>query len=156
MKYLDKKKAEEILIENRIVLKDNNGELYFYTDITPNKVIEAMEEYHLFREKEDVRREGKGAEEIYEWLKSQKYQTEQGEQEYKMYFDIDMPKITNDALIYFSLPAKQNVTDEDIEKWANDDIADHWKHGGGAEYDLIYNARIRGAKAHRDGQIPKK
>ena len=52
-----------------------------------------------------------------------------------------------------SLPKEQSVSDEDIEKWANDDIADHWKHGGGVEYDLIYNARIRGAKAMRDNKI---
>jgi hypothetical protein len=30
---------------------------------------------------------------ILTWLKAQNYQTEQGEQEYKMYFDVDMPKI---------------------------------------------------------------
>lgn len=27
------------------------------------------------------------------WLSNQKYQTEQGEQEYMMYFDVDVPKI---------------------------------------------------------------
>ena len=52
--------------------------------------------------------------------------------------------------------SQSQPSDEDIEKWANDDIADHWKHGGGVEYDLIYNARIRGAKALRDGKISTK
>jgi hypothetical protein len=35
----------------------------------------------------------KTAKEIYEWLKNQNYQTEIGEQEYRMYYAIDMPKI---------------------------------------------------------------
>jgi hypothetical protein len=30
---------------------------------------------------------------IYQWLKDQKYQTEYGEQEYTMYYSVDMPKI---------------------------------------------------------------
>ena len=31
--------------------------------------------------------------EIFTWLKEEKFQTEQGEQEYTMMFEIDMPKI---------------------------------------------------------------
>lgn len=34
--------------------------------------------------------------EIYEWLDNQKYQTDIGEQEYRMYYAIDMPKILED------------------------------------------------------------
>jgi len=40
--------------------------------------------------------------EIFLWLQKQKYQTEQGEQEYKMYFDVDMPKIIKAAIAHFS------------------------------------------------------
>lgn len=36
--------------------------------------------------------------EVFQWLNDQKYQTEQGDQEYKMYFDVDMPKIINTAI----------------------------------------------------------
>ena len=35
---------------------------------------------------------------ILKWLQSKKYQTERGEQEYKMYFDVDMPKIIRAAI----------------------------------------------------------
>lgn len=38
--------------------------------------------------------------EIFEWLRKQGYQTDYGEQEYRMYFDVDMPKILNDFLAY--------------------------------------------------------
>jgi hypothetical protein len=31
--------------------------------------------------------------EVWEWLKEQTFQTEQGEQEYRMYYDIDMTEI---------------------------------------------------------------
>ena len=31
--------------------------------------------------------------EVYKWLREQKFQTDQGEQEYTMYFDVDMPEI---------------------------------------------------------------
>jgi hypothetical protein len=34
--------------------------------------------------------------EIFQWLKEQGYQKEEGPQEYSMYFDIDMPKILED------------------------------------------------------------
>ncbi|MCP4649730.1 MAG: hypothetical protein GY853_06575 [PVC group bacterium] len=33
---------------------------------------------------------------VFKWLKSQKYQTDMGDQEYRMYFDVDMPKILED------------------------------------------------------------
>ena len=39
--------------------------------------------------------------EIYRWLKDQQFQTEQGPQEYKMYFDVDMPKILKRFAEYF-------------------------------------------------------
>ena len=34
--------------------------------------------------------------EIFQWLKEQGYQKEEGPQEYWMYFDVDMPKILED------------------------------------------------------------
>jgi hypothetical protein len=40
--------------------------------------------------------------EIITWLRKQKYQTEIGEQEYRMYFDVDMPKIIRAAIAHFS------------------------------------------------------
>lgn len=40
--------------------------------------------------------------EILSWLQKQRYQTERGEQEYKMYFDVDMPKIIKAAIAHFS------------------------------------------------------
>lgn len=33
--------------------------------------------------------------EIFTWLKEQNFQTSEGEQEYTMYFSVDMPKILN-------------------------------------------------------------
>jgi len=48
--------------------------------------------------------------EVFEWLKKQNYQTERGEQEYIMYFDVDMPKILNDFLAY-----KKNSFTQDKE-----------------------------------------
>jgi len=52
---------------------------------------------------------------------------------------------------FASLPAK-SVTDEDIERWANEYAS---KTGGGLWGDY-YRSACAGAKAHRDGQIPKK
>ena len=52
---------------------------------------------------------------VLEWLQKKKYQTERGEQEYLMYFDVDMPKILNAFLQDFaSKPtvAKREVSDE--------------------------------------------
>ena len=40
--------------------------------------------------------------EIITWLRKQNYQTEIGEQEYTMYFDVDMPKIIRAAIAHFS------------------------------------------------------
>ena len=40
--------------------------------------------------------------EIITWLRKQNYQTEIGEQEYTMYFDVDMPKIIREAIAHFS------------------------------------------------------
>ena len=40
--------------------------------------------------------------EIITWLRKQNYQTEMGEQEYRMYFDVDMPKIIRAAITHFS------------------------------------------------------
>ena len=72
----------------------------------------------------------KTTEEIYKWLKSQNYQTEFGEQEYRMYYAIDMPKILeayhesrmkeipeidNDAILTLPLDVP---SDEEIEKKA--------------------------------------
>ena len=37
---------------------------------------------------------------IYKFLEEKNYQTEHGEQEYKMYFDVDMPRILNDFVEY--------------------------------------------------------
>lgn len=45
------------------------------------------------------------------WLKEQKFQTEQGEQEYTMYFDVDIPKI---MIVY-----NKQLLDE-IERLKND------------------------------------
>ena len=39
---------------------------------------------------------------IITWLREQNYQTEMGEQEYRMYFDVDMPKIIREAIAHFS------------------------------------------------------
>lgn len=44
----------------------------------------------------------KNTEEINKWLQDKKYQTESGEQEYKMYYDVDMPKILEDYYQYRS------------------------------------------------------
>lgn len=38
---------------------------------------------------------------IFQFLIDKNYQKEQGEQEYFMYFDVDMPKIINDAIKHF-------------------------------------------------------
>jgi hypothetical protein len=46
---------------------------------------------------------------IYEWLKAQKYQTDYEETgEYKMYFEIDMPKILEDYYNYKLLQQKKS------------------------------------------------
>jgi hypothetical protein len=39
--------------------------------------------------------------EIITWLRNQNYQTEMGEQEYRMYFAVDMPKIIRAAIAHF-------------------------------------------------------
>jgi hypothetical protein len=33
--------------------------------------------------------------EVFKWLHEKKYQTDYGQQEYRMYYDVDMPKILN-------------------------------------------------------------
>lgn len=53
--------------------------------------------------------------EIFKWLQSQNYQTEQGEQEYKMYFDVDMPKIL-EAYYDWKLKRQMSANDPDDEK----------------------------------------
>ena len=44
--------------------------------------------------------------EVYQWLRDMKYQTDDGAQEYIMYFDIDMPKILDD---YFKWRLNRHV-----------------------------------------------
>jgi hypothetical protein len=56
----------------------------------------------------------KTTEEIYKWLKSQNYQTEFGEQEYRMYYAIDMPKIL-EAYHESRMKEIPEITDEEIE-----------------------------------------
>lgn len=46
--------------------------------------------------------------EILGWLQKKGYQTEQGEQEYKMYFDIDMPKIINEFILDHQAPKRES------------------------------------------------
>ncbi len=61
---------------------------------------------------------------IFEWLSKQPYQTDyEGTGEYKMYFNLDMPKIIKDAIAHFSTPTPKQelkplseITDED---WRN-------------------------------------
>jgi hypothetical protein len=59
------------------------------------------------------------AREIYEWLEKQNYQTEYEETgEYKMYFEVDMPKILNDYEKYLkskSLSEKSDCVHEKCE-----------------------------------------
>lgn len=47
--------------------------------------------------------------EIYEWLKLQNFQTEHGEQEYMMYFDVDMPDILNRYVKWINEPLVEFV-----------------------------------------------
>jgi len=42
--------------------------------------------------------------EIYEWLKLQNFQTEDGCQEYSMYYDVDMPTILNKYVKWINEP----------------------------------------------------
>lgn len=44
----------------------------------------------------DVMRRFPSNSDIYRWIKEKKYQREQGEQEYMMLFELDMPKILKD------------------------------------------------------------
>ena len=45
--------------------------------------------------------------EIWKWWQTQKFQKEQGEQEYKMIYEIDLPKILKSFVEYF----RQNLKD---------------------------------------------
>jgi hypothetical protein len=56
----------------------------------------------------------KTAKEIYKWLKSQNYQTEFGEQEYRMYYAIDMPKIL-EAYHESRMKEIPEITDKEIK-----------------------------------------
>jgi hypothetical protein len=54
--------------------------------------------------------------EIYEWLKSKNYQTEEGETgEYTMYFSVDMPKILEEYATIL-LKAQEEKHKEEMEK----------------------------------------
>jgi len=73
-------------------------------------MVKFAEEYHAqFLKPSQV----KTSEEIYKWLASKKYQTEYGENgEYKMYFEVDMPKILHE----YAQTKQVEITDEMIEK----------------------------------------
>jgi hypothetical protein len=43
------------------------------------------------------------AQEIYKWFAKQRFQREQGEQEYTMIYEIDLPKIINQFIKDYSL-----------------------------------------------------
>lgn len=70
--------------------------------------------------------------EILGWLQKKKYQTEQSEQEYKLYFDIDMPKIINEFILDHQAPppepfdefAKRSLAA--LDKALKDDKANGW------------------------------
>src|SRR5690606_32657330 len=75
-------------------------------------IAEAMREYAKLYASEAIREKDKEIEQlkakqtkcelsnsdIFSWLQSKKFQTEKGEQEYSMYFDVDMPKIIRAAI----------------------------------------------------------
>lgn len=79
---------------------------------------------------------------VFKWLKDRKYQTSYGEQEYKMYFDVDMPKIIREAINHFTI---EKVTDEDIDYFMCEVIF--------SQFDSYWDAMKYGAKAMRDGLI---
>lgn len=58
---------------------------------------------------------------------------------------------------YASLPAKQSVTDEDIEKWAIEFTVEPKEYFlTDVVEEVLRRGIVYGAKAMRDGQIPKK
>lgn len=46
--------------------------------------------------------------EIWEWWNKQNFQKEEGEQEYTMIYEIDLPKILKEFTDYFGICCKQN------------------------------------------------
>jgi hypothetical protein len=48
---------------------------------------------------------------IFTWLKTQKYQVEDGEQEYKMYFELDIPTIIFE---YIEILVKKYPNDQEL------------------------------------------
>jgi len=60
--------------------------------------------------------------EIYEWLKNQNYQTEIGEQEYRMYYDVDMPKILE---AYHESRMKEELKSYNLFLYSTEDFKIH-------------------------------
>lgn len=99
------------------------------------------------------------AKEIWEWLENQKYQTDYEETgEYKMYFDLDMPRILNDFLGFqkesiLHNETKQVITDEEIEQIASDEMQQDWND---LKFENVYRTGfVDGAKMVKRRHIQK-
>ena len=133
------KTAEEILYERGLITRSINDEDDMKVHCDFEHIVEAMQEYaaQFKAEQEKVTDEL-----VFKWLKDRKYQTSYGEQEYKMYFDVDMPKIIREAINHFTI---EKVTDEDIDYFMCEVIF--------SQFDSYWDAMKYGAKAMRDGLI---
>jgi hypothetical protein len=110
MKDSDKAKAEEILDQNGFDFEA----FRVRNEYSGNNILNAMEEYHLFREKE--KEEGKGAEEI-ELLMEKVFPVNPENVDYKTPNQDTRNHHIRYGIMYAlteyaSLPAKQRVTDE--------------------------------------------
>ena len=101
-------------IVSTFIIKSNEEEIkYEY------RVSDLITAYHAQFQVTPSERESP---EIFQWLKDQKYQKEHGDQEYMMYFDVDMPKILNDWVKHINKsipPAKQLPTSVEAQEWAD-------------------------------------
>ncbi|MDD4804496.1 MAG: hypothetical protein PHN69_04910 [Candidatus Pacebacteria bacterium] len=53
---------------------------------------------------------------VFKFLRDKEYQTERGEQEYMMYFDVDMPRIINDFVNHIADGIRKQAQLEILDK----------------------------------------
>lgn len=84
---------------------------------------------------EEIKKAGK-------WLSEQKYQTEQGDQEYLMYFDIDIPKM----LVKYTEAFQSTIDQQKAEIKELSDVSDHLKEMCDGYESQLTEANQRGEK----------
>lgn len=159
------KNALDILADNNLIKEDRSGKNEGINDILTNLANRGGEiSKQLASLAKELKEEGKGAEETKELILSILKNSVQYDDGEMIHLTSQLEEISNvivRSIQYASLPAKQSVTDEDIEKWAKGTIAKYKEVEIGVNLTdsdirgFITHAKITGAKAHRDGLIKK-